>query len=164
MRSLYDINQAMQDLIDKNEAIIEENGGVIPSELEEDFNNLEIERSEKIGNYCKMIKNYNSEVVMLKNEIDNLSKRMKFSKNKIEFLKNRLIHNMAKGEKYIDKNSKITWRKSKKVKVLDETKLSSDYFEIEKKILKNNIKKGIELGLINKDIAILEENVSIQIK
>jgi len=163
MQSLYEINSEIHDLIYGYYEALEDGDGVIPEDLQKGLDELAIKRENKIGNYCKFIKNCNAEVKMLKDEIDNLTKRKKVVENKSKFIKSMLESNMSIGELYSDSNSKISWRKSESVNIIDESSIPEDYTETEIKIKKSDIKKAIKAGHIISG-AEIKINQNIQIK
>lgn len=138
---LYEINEAIDQVIENSD----EYGVVDGSKLDE----LEVEKQDKIGNIAKYIKNLNSDISELKNEIDNLKKRMQVKKNKAEWLQNYLTDNIPEGTKIETPQYKISWRKSTRLEVDKNIVMASFYesypehcslsYKLDKKLLKKDM-------------------------
>ena len=62
---LYEIDSAIQAVYDQ----IEQNEGVLPDELESALDGLQMERTEKIENIIKLLKNIDGDITKVEVEI-----------------------------------------------------------------------------------------------
>lgn len=149
MRSLYEIDANLADVMAQAVAQAEENNGEISEHLCILLDAVEVERELKIGNICRFIKSLNAEADMVKAEEVNLAKRRQGVAGKAESLKRYLAGFMTEGEKFSDENSKVSWRKSSSI-FIDESfafdeapdgwvKTTQSW---DKTAIKNDIKKG----------------------
>lgn len=124
---------------------------------------LKMERDKKIRNIACWIRNLESDEAQLAEQIKIFQARKKAAENKRESLKSYLA-SFLNGAKWKNKEVNISWRKSDAVEVTDMSKLSSYYLrykepEVNKTLLKNDLKAGIKL-----DGAVLAEKNNIQIR
>ena len=124
---------------------------------------LEMERDRKIRNIACWIRNLESDEAQLAEQIKIFQARKKAAENKRESLKSYLAA-FLNGAKWKNKEVSISWRKSDAVEVTDIKKLSSYYLrykepEVNKTLLKNDLKAGIKL-----DGAVLTEKNNIQVR
>ena len=141
---LYEIDSAIQAIYDE----IEQNEGVLPDELENALNGLQMERTEKIGNILKLMRNIDSDVVSLEVEIACLQKKLKATENRKQSVKNYLAYAIGEGNKFKNEISSVYWKDSESV-VVDESKvdkLPNEYKKVtvepRKTLLKDAIKHG----------------------
>lgn len=106
---LYEINQAIESLVDI------ETGEILDFEA---FQQLQMERSEKIENIALWIKNLNAESDAIKVEADKLLERKKAIDNKAERLKKYLFEILS-GEKFSSSKVVVSYRKSSTVEIDD---------------------------------------------
>lgn len=154
--SLYEINKKMAEAWEK----LEEAG---EAEYLEAFEKLELERSEKIGNTARLVKNLESLAAQIGAEAKALSERKKALENKAEYLRKYLNLCLKPGEKYEDSAVKVSWRKSERLKLEDEDLVPDLYVEVERKIRKDEIKKDLKAGA-DLGFASLVEFQNLQIK
>lgn len=152
MATLYEIEQAMMECIDL------ETGEIDVERMEA----LEMERNQKIENIGCWIKNLKSDADAIKNEEKSLADRRKALENKAESLKKYLSYILA-GEKFKSPRVAVSWRKSKKVDIINEELIPEDYKTYTPSINKTAIKDAITSGAVV-DGAVIIENNSIQIK
>lgn len=158
---LYEINDAYWQWLEK----VQENEGELTRELLIEMECIEGEFDEKAEAYAVLIKTLNAEAEMLKTEQQRLYERQKQKENLAERLKERLAESMRFFEK--DKletaKCKISFRASKAVEIIDEALIPDEYFKVERKVIKTDIKTAIAEG---KEVAgaVLVEKKNIQIK
>jgi len=147
---LYKINTLIQNL-SENENF-----------SEKDFEELSLERSEKIQNISLLYKNLSAFQEAISAEIKNLTERKKTLQNKLDSIKNYLQNNLVVGEKFNESNFSISWRKSEAIEIdpilFNEVNFAKDFpdlvktkIEVDKTKVKEMIKTtgvlpdGIEL-------------------
>lgn len=106
---LYEINAELEKLIDP------ETGEIADLEL---FEQLGMERSQKIENIALWIKNLDSDTESLKTEEKKLKERRVSAENNAERLRDFLAGMLTDGEKFETPRVKLSWRKSEFVKIL----------------------------------------------
>jgi hypothetical protein len=162
MNSLYEINAQIQQLLDCYQDAIIENEGVIPEELESSLQALEMARDEKIANIGRVYKNSVAEEKMLKDEIANLTKRMKVAKNLGERMKVLLVNVIPEGEKYQDSVSKISWGTTQSIKLNTlPSFLPEDYRVTKVEANKVELTKAIKAGIKIKDVELVSNKYMV---
>lgn len=106
---LYEINAELEKLIDP------ETGEIADFEL---FEQLGMERSQKIENIALWIKNLESDAESLQAEEKKLKARRVSAENNAERLHDFLSGMLTDGEKFETPRVKLSWRKSESVKIL----------------------------------------------
>lgn len=155
MPSLYEINQQILDCIDM------ETGEIIDVEA---FQNLRIERDEKVENIALYYKNLLADAEAYKAEKNAFAEREKRAANKAENLK-RYLENELQGRAFKTVKADISYRKSTSVNILDEAKLPKEFIvekmttAPDKKAIAEKLKAGEEVAG-----AELSTNQNIQIK
>lgn len=158
--NLYEINS---EIVNAWEACADPETGEINDELFAKFEELKIEREEKIENIALWIKDLRAEAVKIKNEIKALTDRAKAEDNKADRLE-RYLESALNGEKFSTPRVIISWRKSERVECSDIGLVPFDYLRYAEPTLdKIAIKKALKEG---KEIAgcSLSENNSMSIK
>lgn len=112
--TLYEINNAIVEVLEKS--IDPETGEFISDAYLEDYEQLQMERSEKIENIGLFIKNLEADAKAIKEESKNLAARAKAAENKAEHLRNYLEFCLG-GEKFQSPRLAVSFRHSKKVEV-----------------------------------------------
>ena len=160
---LYEINSELENLIDT------ETGEIADVAF---FEQLSMERTAKIEGIALFIKNLDSDATALKAEETALSERRKVAENTAARLKEFLTNMLPDGEKFETPRVKLSWRKSKSVRVLIP---ESDFIEWaravnpallsfkEPTISKSAIKEALESGADITAATIVESN-NLQIK
>lgn len=160
---LYEINSELENLIDT------ETGEIADVAF---FEQLSMERTAKIEGIALFIKNLDSDATALKAEETALSERRKAAENTAARLKAFLTSMLPDGEKFETPRVKLSWRKSKSVRVLIP---ESDFIEWAKAvnpallsfgeptISKTAIKEALESGADITAATIVESN-NLQIK
>jgi hypothetical protein len=122
--NLYEIDQKMMEAF--TAAVDPETGEIVDEEMKSAFDQLTIDRDQKIENICLFIKNLRAEAVALKAEKEAFAAREKASENKAESLL-RYLKGYLNGEPFKTTRATVTWRKSKSVKIEDLSMISADY-------------------------------------
>ena len=163
--NLYEINNAIEEVINNGFSIDNETGEVLfePSDLDS-LNEQFDEKADNIACYIKDIDALNDSI---SNEIKALQERKKQNESKIEKLKSYLTDVLAQRnmKKFESARNKITFKKSQSVNVIDDDKISADYFitdivsKLDKKTLLADLKAGKEVdgcSLLTKNNMILK--------
>lgn len=140
MATLYELDERLM----KFELEIDEETGEIlnADELEQ----IEMERDKKLESIGLMIKNLRSDAEAYKREKESFLKKEQTAKRKEEWLKQHLADSL-KGEKFKTDRVTISYRPSKSVEVLDESKIPSEFLvQQAPKVDKVGIKKAINEG------------------
>ena len=160
---LYEINSEIENLVDT------ETGEIADIAF---FEDLCMARTAKIEGIALYIKNLDSDVTALKAEETALAERRKAAENTAARLKEFLTNMLTDGEKFETPRVKLSWRKSKSVRVLIP---ESDFIEWAKivnpsllsfkepTISKTAIKEALESGADITAATIVESN-NLQIK
>lgn len=180
MANLFEINERMMALLEYG--VDTESGEIV--ETQETFNALydaiQLDLNTKLDNTNCLGKLLDGEIEVIDKEIERLQKEKKSRENKRDWLRKR-VDNFIRSQftdddgnidieslnKYKLKlpHSSISYRKSNKVEIIDESKLDEKFIKVEtiKKPKKTEIKNAINNGE-NVDGAIIVNEVSIQIK
>lgn len=151
---LYEINEEILNCVD------EETGEITDFER---FNNLQIERDEKIENIALWYKNLSADAIAYKAEKDAFAEKEKSAKNKADSLK-KYLDSVLSGNTFKTTKVNVTYRKSQAVEIIDINKLNENYIKYaeptaDKARIKEDIKNGVDV-----DGAMIVDNQNIQIK
>lgn len=154
--TLYEIDKRIIDLID------DETGEIIDSNLNT-FDELIMERNNKIENVALWIKNLRADAEAYKAEAQAFVDRKKAAERKIESL-TRLLEITLRVRKFKTERVQIGYRKSDSVQIDKNAKLPDEYLrfrepEPDKAALKKALKDGVEI-----EGAWLEEKLNMQVK
>ncbi len=165
-KNLFQIEQSMYNLL--NYGVDDETGEVVQSE--EEFNKLydsiQLDINTKLDNTNCLVKVLNGEVDVIDKEIDRLTKEKQRRQRTIDFLSKRVDYFIKK--QFIDENgnldgknlskfkldlphSKISYRKSESVEIVDEKMIPKEYYKekleysIDKRKIKDAIKNNINV-------------------
>ena len=116
MASLYEIDQEIMQCLDM------ETGEIIDPER---LSALQMERTSKIENVALWIKNLQADANAYKAEKDAFAEREKKALAKVDSLK-KWLATACDGQKFNTWRCSVTFRKSERVEVLDETKLPQE--------------------------------------
>lgn len=135
---------------------------------EDEWNEIQMSKEEKIENTALVIKNKMYLLEALKSEKKSIEERIKVLTNEIERLKYRIGVSLGY-TKFETPKVKIGWRKSESLIVKDVDKIPKKYLKVEKstKFLKEEAKKYLKsIQGTNKkcDWAELEEKQNMQLK
>lgn len=122
--NLYEIDQKMMDAFAA--AVDPETGEIIDEEMKDSFDQLAIDRDQKIENICLFIKNLRAEAAALKAEKEAFAAREKASENKAESLL-RYLKGYLNGEAFKATRAAVSWRRTKSVKIDDLNMIPADY-------------------------------------
>jgi len=167
--TLYELTEEQQflyNLLQTGEGVNMETGEIDPVVAEQlEINGQELD--EKIKGTAIIYKQLIADAKMLKEEEDNIVARRKRAERNAEFLKNRLefaLLQLGKTE-FKDTKVNITFRKSTRVEITDESKLPIDYIveKVTRTPSKTLIMDALKAGT-NVEGAMLVEAQNIQIK
>lgn len=122
--NLYEIDQKMMEAFAA--AVDPETGEIIDEEMKDSFDQLTIDRDQKIENICLFIKNLRADAAALKAEKEAFAAREKASENKAESLL-RYLKGYLNGEAFKTTRATVSWRKTKSVKIDDLSMIPADY-------------------------------------
>ena len=105
--SIYEIDDSILSLVDMETGEIED---------EKRFDELQMERTQKVENIGLLLKNTVAEAKAIKEEEQALAARRKTAENKVERLKNLLAYALH-GEKFSTPKLKVSYRKSRVVNI-----------------------------------------------
>lgn len=108
--SIYEIDDSILSLVDMETGEIED---------EKRYDELQMERNQKVENIGCFYKNLVAEADAIKEEEVNLTRRRKAIENKAERIKNLLAYAL-KGERFESPKVRCSYRKAKSVKVDDD--------------------------------------------
>lgn len=137
---------------------------------EEDLNsaletiNDEIET--KADNIAKVLRDFDGDIEALKSEEERLAKKRKAIENRQKHLKEYLQNAMLVLDKRKFKTDLFSFNIQKNapsLKILDESKIPEDYYKIERKLNKNDLKEAVKNGLFE-DAAELVSSESLRIR
>ena len=161
---LYQIDDMLEELIQKIELIASNNEGEYPEYLDNLLDNLIIEKEKKILDVARWIKDMEAEYLAIKLEKSKLETKQSSINNKIERVKSWLSQYIGKGNKYNDSNTQISWRKSEVVVCPDDPEeLPKNMVKITVTADKAAVKKTIKAGN-NVKGCYIQEKQNLQIK
>lgn len=134
---LYEINEAIDELIDKETGEITNESAMAE---------LELARDEKIHNIAAYIINLRAEAAAAKERAEVFTARRKAAENKAESLQ-RYLERQLDGAKWSDADFKISWRTSQATEIIDEESIPVDYLiQQAPKIDKAGILRTLKMG------------------
>jgi len=164
--TLYEIDQAIYELLNRGFTVDEETGEIIDGT--EELEQLQLERSQKLEGVALYIKNIEAQITSIKAEEEVLAKRRKKKEDKVERLKKYLTDSIIGNGETSFESAKVSvsFRKSEGVEVVDKAALDDKYWrtktttkrEPDKNLIKECIKSGVAVAG-----AILEERQNINI-
>lgn len=161
-KTIYQIKEDYLPILDE---IFAAEGELTP-ELEAKLNINEQELKDKALNYASYIKKLEADNAIIDAEIKRLKTLKDYNSSKIEKLKSNISEAMKlyKVDKIESPILKLSFRKSESVNILDESKLSDNFFttKITKTVSKTALKDALKSGKV--DGAELLENKNLQIK
>lgn len=105
--SIYEIDDSILSLVDMETGEIED---------EKRYDELQMERTQKVENIGLLLKNTVAEAKAIREEEQSLSARRRTAENKVERLKNLLAYALH-GEKFSTSKLKVSYRKSRVVNI-----------------------------------------------
>lgn len=154
---LYELTEIYLNLKDMD---IEE--GDLNTALE----NIDDEIETKADNIAKVLRDFDGDIEALKSEEERLAKKRKAIENRQKQLKEYLQNAMLVLDKRKFKTDLFSFNIQKNapsLKILDESKIPEDYYKIEKKLNKNDLKEAVKNGLFE-DAAELVQTESLRIR
>lgn len=154
---LYELTEIYLNLKDMD---IEE--GDLNSALE----NIDDEIETKADNIAKVLRDFDGDIEALKSEEERLAKKRKAIENRQKQLKKYLQNAMIVLDKRKFKTDLFSFNLQKdapSLKILDESKIPEDYYKIERKLNKNDLKEAVKNGLFE-DAAELVQTESLRIR
>ena len=152
--NLYTINQAILDTIDL------ETGEILDTAA---FDQLQMERDEKIENIALWIKNLKSEAVAYRAEKDAFAEKQKRAENKADSL-TKYLDSVLAGQKFKSVKAEVSYRKSTALNVQEGAQAPEAYLKwSEPTIDKAGLTKAIKDGQEFEGFSLVEKN-NIQIK
>lgn len=148
MRDLYDIDSRIYACID------EETGEITDPEA---FEQIALERGQKIESIVLYIKNLRAEAEMYKAEKEAFAARQEQAERRAESLM-KYLSEVLDGKPFETTKCACLWRKSTAVEVYDETKLPKKYMVYTPKPDKRAIRDAIAAGIKVKGAQIVERN------
>ena len=155
--SLYELKDMYLNLMDLD---------LEDEDLRAALENIDDEIEVQAENYAGLIKNLEAEAEAYKKEIERMTKIKKALENRASFLKKNLEEAMIELDKKKFKTKLFSFNIQKNapsLKILDESKIPEDYYKIEKKLNKNDLKEAVKNGLFE-DAAELVQTESLRIR
>lgn len=155
MSSLYEINKQLLEATDL------ETGEIIDTDR---FDQLQMERDDKLENIALWYKNLLSDAEAFKAEKNNFAEREKAAKSKADSLKKYLDTNLN-GQKFSTVKVNVSYRKSTSVEVIDQEAIPAEYLRTFTTTApdKAEIAKALKVGEFVEGVELKETN-NIQIK
>ena len=155
MSSLYEINQQLLDTMDLD------TGEIIDTEK---FDELQLERNEKLENVALWYKNLLSEAAAYKAEKNVFAEKQKRAEAKADSLK-KYLDSALNGSKFETVKVNVSYRKSTSVEVVDQTLIPEQYLRTVTTVApdKTEIAKALNAGEEIEGATLVERN-NIQVK
>ena len=135
-------------------------------DLNSALENIDDEIETKADNIAKVLRDFDGDIEALKSEEERLAKKRKAIENRQKHLKEYLQNAMLVLDKRKFKTDLFSFNIQKNapsLKILDESKIPEDYYKIEKKLNKNDLKEAVKNGLFE-DAAELIRTESLRIR
>lgn len=151
MSSLYQIERAIEEIINTGFIIDEETGEVMFDHS--DLERLEVDYKKKVENIACYIKSQSAMANAIGDEIKALQARKKTLERKSERLEQYLTDSLNARDiaKIETVRARVSFRKSTSVEIIDEAKIDSKYkkevveTKVDKKLLTQDLKEGAEI-------------------
>lgn len=142
--NLYEITEELRAVYEA----IEENGGEITDELNEQLQLTTGQLQDKAEGYCNLIRNVSADADAYKAEIDRLTARKKAADNLVKRLKEALKNAMVLSDQQKIKAGlfSLSLRSTDAVEVTDEQSIPEEYFQVKREVMKSAIKDAIKNG------------------
>lgn len=154
---LYELTEMYNNLLDLD---------LDEKDLQGALSNIDDEIEVKADNIAKVLKDMEAEVKAIVDEEFRLSSRRKAIENRSKKLKEYLQSQMELVDKKKFKTTLFSFNIQKNtpsLKIIDESKIPEDYFKIEKKLNKTDLKEAVKNGLFQ-DAAELVQTESLRIR
>ena len=159
MKNLFNIDAELYEVYSE----IENNGGEMSPELEAALEITEAERMTKGEGYVYVIKQLKSQSDLLKAEAKRLLEIAKQYENSADKLADRLLQSVIAHGQIKTSFVTISTRKSKSVRITDESLLHFEYLRVKTEPNKTAIKEALESGQEVQG-ALIVENYSLNIR
>lgn len=161
-KSLYNIQGDYLKILES----LNETEGEITEEISKSLEIAESELQDKAINYAKYIKKLDDEQLLIKKEQDRLNEIKARNAKKIDKLKSVVVNAMLQFgfDKIENPILKLSLRKSESVNVIDDSKLSDNFFEtkIEKKVSKKALKDALKTSDIEGVELVTKQSLQIK--
>lgn len=154
---LYELTEIYNNLLDLD---------IEDVELEKHLENINDEIEVKAENIAKILKDLEKDEEGLKKEEERLYKKRKSIESRCDNLKKYLQENMIALNKKKFKTDLFSFNIQKNapsLRIIDEGKIPEDYWIVDRKINKNDLKQAVKEGLL-KDAAELVQTESLRIR
>ena len=155
--NLYELTEAYKNLLDLD---IEE------EELQGHLKNIDDAIEIKAENIAKVLRDLNAEAEAYKKEIERMTLKKKRVENRMKNLKSYLEEAMRDVNKLKFKTRLFSFaiqKNAPSLKILDESKIPEEYFKIERKLNKQDLKEAVKKGLYP-EAAELVQSESLRIR
>lgn len=147
--TLYSINEQIANL--ETYGVDTETGELLSEEeWKKKYDDIQMEKSNKIEDIACLIKNLKADVLGLDTEIKNLQSRKTSKNNLISRLETLLTSEFTPTDKFETPKCKISFRKSDSLKITDFNSIPKEYIKEhiadESDVMKAEIKKAIKNG------------------
>lgn len=135
-------------------------------DLNSALENIDDEIETKADNIAKVLRDFDGDIEALKSEEERLAKKRKAIENRQKQLKEYLQNAMLVLDKREFKTDLFSFNIQKNapsLKILDESKIPEDYYKIEKRLNKNDLKEAVKNGYFE-DAAELVQTESLRIR
>lgn len=135
-------------------------------DLNSALENIDDEIETKADNIAKVLRDFDGDIEALKSEEERLAKKRKAIENRQKQLKEYLQNAMLVLDKRKFKTDLFSFNIQKNapsLRILDESKIPEDYYKIERKLNKNDLKEAVKNGLFE-DAAELVQTESLRIR
>lgn len=153
--NLFDIDSRLESAFEK--AVDPETGEILDETMLMEFEQLQMERDDKIENIACWIKNLKADAAALKAEKEAFAKRQKAAERKAESLAKYLNAYLA-GARYKGKRASITYRKVAQVEIADEAAIPEEFKRVKIEPNKVDIKLAIRQGKEVPGASLVEKN------
>lgn len=154
---LYELTEIYNNLLDLD---------IEDVELEKHLENIDDEIEVKAENIAKVLRDFDGDIEALKSEEERLAKKRKAIENRQKQLKEYLQNAMLVLDKRKFKTDLFSFNIQKNapsLRIIDEGKIPEDYWIVDRKINKNDLKQAVKEGLL-KDAAELVQTESLRIR
>ena len=154
---LYELTEIYNNLLDLD---------LNDDDLKSALSNIDDEIEIKADNIAKVLRDFDADIEALKSEEERLAKKRKVIENRQKQLKEYLQNTMLVLDKRKFKTTLFSFNIQKNapsLKIIDESKIPEDYYKIEKKLNKTDLKEAVKNGLF-KEAAELVQTESLRIR
>lgn len=153
--NLYNMNRSLEEMF--YNAVDIETGEIKDEELLAAFDQLQMERDEKIENIACWIKDLKAESEAIGNEINKLRNRKATADRKLDAMR-AYLSDFLNGQKFKTGKVSIRWMRTKSVNVTDLSQIPEEFTKITVEPRKIEIKKAIAEGRDVPGAEVVENN------